>query len=124
LNPPPQCSAVQIAANTCMAPDANYGIASYKAPQGFTYYTPSQVGMAESGVQDVVALPDGRVVFAGTSTGLVFYDPATNTNVTMRSGQGIPDDHILAMELDDMVVPPALHVATWGGAAVIRVFPR
>jgi len=31
---------------------------------------------------------------------------------------------VLAMELDDMVVPPALHVATAGGAAVITVFPK
>ena len=121
---PVTCSADQIRLNQCPAPEANYGIASFKSPQGFTYYAPSQLGMSEPAVQDIVALPDGRLVLAGPSTGLVIYDPATGTHVTIRAGQGIPDDHVWSMELDDMVVPPALHVATAGGAAVIRVFPR
>ena len=74
-------------------------------------------------VQDIVALPDGRLVFAGPSTGLVFYDPATGASKAMRAGQGIPDDRVVQLELDTMVSPPALHVSTYGGAAVIRVFP-
>ncbi len=41
----------------------------------------------------------------------------------MHAGQGIPDDNVIQLELDHMVNPPALHVATAGGAAVFRVFP-
>jgi hypothetical protein len=100
------------------------GIASFKAGKGFTYYSPFDVGMSETAVQDIVALPDGRLVFAGPSTGLVFYDPATKRHVALRAGQGIPDDRVLQLEVDGMVSPPALHVATAGGAAVIRVFPQ
>jgi hypothetical protein len=41
----------------------------------------------------------------------------------MRAGQGIPNDSVLRIQLDTMVDPPALHVATRGGAAVLRVLP-
>jgi hypothetical protein len=30
----------------------------------------------------------------------------------------------MSLELDTMVDPPALHVATAGGAAVLRILPR
>jgi hypothetical protein len=103
--------------------DQNYGIASFRSGQGFTYYHPIDVGMAELDVQDIVALPDGRLVFAGPSSGLVFYHPATREHRTMRAGEGIPDDRVLQLEVDTMVSPPALHVSTWGGAAVLRVLP-
>ena len=99
------------------------GVASFTAGKGFTYYNPSDLGMSEQAVQDIVALPDGRIVLAGPSTGLVFYDPATRQHVAMRAGQGIPDDRVTRLELDTMVDPPALHVSTFGGAATIRVFP-
>ncbi len=99
------------------------GIASFKHGKGFTYYASSDVGMSEQAVQDIAALPDGRLVFAGPNTGLVFYDPATKQHVAMRAGQGIPDDRVTQLELDTMVDPPALHVSTFGGAATIRVFP-
>ena len=100
------------------------GVASYTKGKGFTYYDPvADLGMSERAVQDIVALPDGRLVFAGPNTGLVFYDPATKRHVAMRAGQGIPDDRVMQLELDTMVDPPALHVSTAGGAATIRVFP-
>jgi len=99
------------------------GVASFRHGAGFTYYNPSDLGMSEQAVQDIVALPDGRLVFAGPTTGLVFYDPATKQHVAMRAGSGIPDDRVTRLELDTMVDPPALHVSTFGGAATIRVFP-
>jgi hypothetical protein len=40
--------------------------------------------------------------------------------------QSVPpvgNDHVLRIELDQMVSPPTLHVATWGGAAAIRKLP-
>ena len=39
-----------------------------------------------------------------------------------RAGR-IPSDNVLRLELDTMVKPPALHVATEAGAAVLRVLP-
>lgn len=103
--------------------DINYGIAVYDGHQ-FKVFKPADVGMTEDGVHDVVALPDGRLVFAGSNTGLVFYNPATGAHVAVHAGQGIPDDHVYRLELDTMVSPPALHVSTWGGAAVMRQFPQ
>jgi len=102
--------------------DVPYGIASFT--NHFTYFTTAQVGLGESDVRDMVALPDGRLVIAGLTTGLVFWDPATGKHVQMHAGQGIPDDRIMRLELDQMVNPPVLHVATAGGAASIRVFPK
>ena len=99
------------------------GVASFTPGKGFTYYAPADLGMSEQAVQDIVALPDGRLVFAGPSTGLVFYDPGTKQHVALRAGQGIPDDRVTRLELDTMVAPPALHVSTFGGAATLRVFP-
>ena len=79
--------------------------------------------MNEVNVRDLVALPDGRLVLAGPNSGLVFWDPATGKHTQVRAGGGIPDDHVLRLELDTMVNPPALHVSTYGGAAVLRVLP-
>jgi hypothetical protein len=109
--------------------DINYGVAAWRAKPGpgqqqFTYFDPVRdIGMAESTVRDMLALPDGRLVFVGPTTGLTIWDPVKGTHVSIRSGQGIPDDHVLGMELDNMVNPPALHVSTWGGAAVLRKLP-
>jgi hypothetical protein len=103
--------------------DVPYGIASL---DGFhlTYYDPVRdVGLPESHVRDMVALPDGRLVVAGLSSGLVFWDPVTGKNTVMRAGQGIPSDRVLRIQLDTMFNPPALMVATAGGAAVLRVLP-
>lgn len=100
-----------------------YGIASFDG-RTFRYFDPIRdAGMAESNVVDMVALPDGRLVLASQTTGLAFWDPVKRTSVSIRAGQGIPDDHILRLELDTMVKPPALHVATRGGGAVLRVLP-
>ena len=61
---------------------------------------------------------------AGPTTGLVVWDPVSGKRTQIRSGNGIPSDQVYRLELDRMVDPPALHVATAGGAAVIRVFPK
>ena len=71
------------------------------------------LGMSERNVRDIVALPDGRIVFAGPNTGLVVYDPVSGKHVAIRAASKlIPDDHVMQMELDTMVNPPALHVST------------
>ena len=109
--------------------DVNYGVASFVArpavnQQMWTYYNPvSDLGMSEMNVRDMLALPDGRLVLAGPTTGLTVWDPVKNTHHQIRGGQGIPSDNVLRLELDTMVKPWALHVATDAGAAVLRVLP-
>jgi len=107
--------------------DVPYGIASVENPgthDKITYYDPVRdVGLSESDVRDMVALPDGRLVVAGLHSGLVIWDPVTGAKTPIRAGQGIPSDRVLRLQLDTMVDPPALMVATAGGAAVLRVLP-
>ena len=103
--------------------DPAYGVAFWDGRK-FTVLNPtSELGMAEPAVQDLVALPDGRMVLAGASTGLVVYDPASGSHTPLRGTQWLPSDHVLRLELDQMVNPPALHVATAAGVAVIRKLP-
>ena len=109
--------------------DVNYGVAAFVARPGlnqqmWTYFNPvSDLGMSEMNVRDMVALPDGRLVLAGPTTGLTLWNPVTGKHVQIRAGQGIPSDNVLRLEVDTMVNPPALHVATEAGAAVLRVLP-
>jgi len=103
--------------------DPAYGLASFDG-HTFQYFDPIRdAGMREYIVVDMVALPDGRLVLASQASGLTIWDPVKKTQVSLRAGQGIPDDQIIHLELDTMVNPPALHVATRGGAAVLRVLP-
>lgn len=106
------------------SPGTGRGLAHYLGNGKFEYVSPFDAGMSEQDVQDLVALPDGRLVLAGAHTGLVFWDPATGAKKTVRAGQGIPDDAVQQLALDTMVDPPALHVSTASGVAVLRQFPQ
>ena len=99
-----------------------YGIATFQEKVGFRYFDPSSMGVGGT-VTDIVALPDGRIAIGSAGGGVTLWDPATRTSKSIRGGSGLPDDHVNRMELDTMVNPPALHVATATGAATIRVFP-
>jgi hypothetical protein len=99
-----------------------YGIASFEEKVGFKYFDPSSMGVAGS-VTDIVALPDGRLAIGSNGGGVTIWDPATHTSKTIRAGSGLPDNQVNRMELDAIVKPAALHVATGTGAARIRVFP-
>ena len=109
------------------AGDVNYGVAAFlahPAPTGeevWTYFDPVRdIGMSETNVRDMIAMPDGKLVFAGPSTGLTVWDPVKKTRgYQIRAGR-IPSDNVLRLELDTMVNPPALHVSTDAGAAVLR----
>jgi len=107
--------------------DVPYGIASIENPgthDKFTYYDPVRdVGLSGPDVRDLLALPDGRLVVAGLHGGLVIWDPVTGAKTSILAGKDIPSDRVLRIQLDTMVDPPALLVATQGGAAVIRVLP-
>jgi hypothetical protein len=89
----------------------------------FTPYTAGQIGLGERAVQDLVCLPDGRLAIAGPSTGVTIWDPRSGARTTIRAGGGIPSDAVTALEVDRMTDPPALHVATAGGAAILRQLP-
>ncbi len=109
--------------------DVPYGIASLiwddaAGRPTFAYYDPVQdVGLPERDVRDMIALPDGRLVVAGLHSGLVIWDPVSGNHTSIRAGQGIPDDGVMRIQLDTMVDPPALQIATRGGATVMRVLP-
>jgi len=109
--------------------DVPYGIASLTRNDAtgqntFAYYDPvANVGLAQRDVRDMIALPDGRLVVAGLQGGLVIWDPATGNRVAMGAAQGISDDKVLRMQLDTMVDPPALQIATRSGATILRVLP-
>ncbi len=86
----------------------------------FETFAAGRLGLGESAVKDVVCLPDGRLVLAGYRTGAVLYDPARGTS---RPVPGLPSGTVLDLEVDRMVTPPTLHVATGSGAAALRVLP-
>jgi hypothetical protein len=91
--------------------------------RSFDTWDARSLGLPESGVVAIACLPDGRVVLAGARSGLVLHDPASRTSKAIRAGQGIPSDEVLALEVDGTISPPSLHVATAGGAAILRVLP-
>lgn len=106
------------------SPGSGRGLAHDTGDAKFAYVSPFAAGMSEQDVQDLAALPDGRLVLAGAHTGLVLWDPATGAKSVLRAGQGLPDDAVQALALDTRVEPPALYVATASGVAVLRQFPQ
>ena len=76
------------------SPGSGRGLAHDTGNARFTYVSPFGAGMSEQDVQDMVGLPDGRLVLAGAHTGLVFWDPASGAKTALRAGQGIPDDGV------------------------------
>jgi hypothetical protein len=86
----------------------------------FRSFPATSLGLGERAVRDVACLPDGRVVLAGFTTGAVVYDPAKGTSKPLP---GLPSGAVRDVEVDRMVTPPTLHVATAAGAAAIRLLP-
>lgn len=108
--------------------DRDLGVASYDhATNTFTYYKPdTDLRLGDSNVRDMVALPDGRLVFASHKSGLLIWNPKTpaKAGIPMNATTGhLVDDAVERMELDLMVSPPVLHVSTNSGATSIRVLP-
>jgi hypothetical protein len=101
------------------------GLASWKDREpGFQRHAPGALfGFPDDAVRDLVALPDGRLAVAHASAGIALWDPATGDVTRIRGGQGIPSDQVTRLEVDRMVDPPTLHVATRSGAAALRVLP-
>lgn len=88
--------------------------------RSFDTFRAESLGLGESAVRDLECLPDGRLVIAGFGPGAVLHDPRTGASKPL---DGLPGGAIQDLEVDRMVNPPALHVATAGGAAVLRVLP-
>jgi hypothetical protein len=100
-----------------------YGVAVWDG-RLFRVYDPiAELGMGERNVRDLIALPDGRILLAGPTTGLLLWNPATGSRQQLRAPSWLPDDRVHRIELDTMVNPPALHVSTETGATVIRRLP-
>jgi hypothetical protein len=101
--------------------DPTYGIASYDvAHYHLTYYDPAALGFPSKLLVDVVAMPDGTLVFADEHQGLVEWTPPNGPVKRVTTAQGLPSDQISRLYLDTMVKPPALYVATANGLAVMR----
>ncbi|HLL53107.1 MAG TPA: hypothetical protein VK447_06170, partial [Myxococcaceae bacterium] len=92
--------------------DIAYGVAVWTGRSFKTYDPVKDIGMSDSSVLHLVALPDGRIALAGPNSGLVIWNPATGDKKVLRAGSGLPDDQVTRLELDTMVNPPALHVST------------
>jgi hypothetical protein len=88
--------------------------------RSFRTFDATKLGLPGRPVQDLVCLPDGRVVIAGRDSGAVVYDPAKNTSKALA---GLPSQHVIRLSLDTMVTPAALLVGTDAGAAVLRQVP-
>jgi hypothetical protein len=101
------------------ATGAGHTLAVWKG-RSFETFDPAALGLGETPLEDVECLPDGRVVLAGPTRGVVLLDPATGRTTRVT---GLPSERIQDVEVDRMVSPPSLHVATSGGAAVLRVLP-
>jgi hypothetical protein len=90
------------------------------ATRSFRAFDARTLGLGERAVEDLVCLADGRLVIAGQTAGAVVYDPATGASAPLR---GLPGRKVVRLELDTMVSPPSLLVATDAGAAVLREIP-
>ena len=92
--------------------------------RSFDTFDAAALGLGGPIVNAIACLPDGRVVLGGADSGLSLYDPASGKSVAIRAGSGLPDDRVLALEVDRMVKPFALHVATAGGGRGISLARR
>jgi len=111
---------VWFASGPSITTDISYGVAVWNGHKFTTYDPQKDLGMGEKLVQDLAALPDGRLVLAGRTTGLVIYDPATGGHTALRGTAYLPSDRVTRIEVDRMVSPPAIIVSTDVGVAVLR----
>jgi hypothetical protein len=94
----------------------NYGIAVWDGHSFVTYSPTRDLGLPEEFVQDLIALPDGRIAIALPNSGVVLWKPSDGTSKPL---EGLADPHVRRMELDAMVKPPVLHVSTYSGATLV-----
>ncbi|HEX9243968.1 MAG TPA: WD40 repeat domain-containing protein, partial [Anaeromyxobacter sp.] len=95
-------------------------VASWTGSAGFKTYDPRTLGLSDRAVQDLVCLPDGRLVIVGIASGAIVWDPASGVSKTLS---GLPGSRVNRLTLDTTVKPWSLLVATDGGAVVLRNIP-
>jgi hypothetical protein len=83
----------------------------------FRTFDARALGLGERGVQDLVCLPDGRIVLAGVTSGAAVYDPSSGASKPL---DGLPSQRVNRLGVDTMVAPYAVMVSTDAGAAVLR----
>ncbi len=136
FEPPAECDSVNIRADAVTpdglvwfasgfqwspGTDPEYGIASYDpSTQNFAYYDPIALGFGTKDLMDMVALPDGRLMFGTAANGIVTWNPKTLAVSTTTTANGLPSDSIGLMYLVPWVSPPAVFAATDGGAVLLR----
>jgi hypothetical protein len=103
--------------------DPAYGLAVWDGLKFTTFDPVADLGLAERSIADLVALPDGRLAIASPNSGVTLWNPATNERRALKAPEYLADNHVRRLELDRMVDPPALHVSTYSGAAIIRQLP-
>jgi hypothetical protein len=115
-------SAVAVASDgrVWFASELGGGIASWRDREGFSRYRATSLGLPSDDVADLVALPDGRLAVAHASGGVVLWNPATGDVARVP---GLPSGRVNELQVDTMVDPPVLLVATDRGAAALRVLP-
>ena len=88
--------------------------------RSFETFSAARLGLGGSAVRDVACLPDGRDRARRVPDRRRALRPATGAS---KPVPGLPSGTILDVEVDRMVSPPTLHVATDSGVAAIRVLP-
>jgi hypothetical protein len=95
-------------------------VAVWSGSAGFKTYDAKQLGLSDRAVQDLVCLPDGRLVLVGVASGAIVWNPATGASKQLA---GLPGSRVNRLTLDTTVSPWQLLVSTDGGAAVLRSIP-
>ena len=95
-------------------------VAVWSGSAGFKTYDAKALGLSDRAVQDLVCLPDGRLVLVGVASGAIVWNPATGAS---RALEGLPGTHVNRLTLDTTVSPWQLMVSTDAGAAVLRSIP-
>jgi len=114
---------VWFGSGTRRATDVQYGVAVWNGVS-FTNLDPvGDLGMEERTVQDLVALPDGRILLAGPTTGLTLFNPTTGKSQKLQAPEYLPDNKVRRLELDARVNPFTVHVSTDSGATRLRTLP-
>jgi hypothetical protein len=107
-------------ASDSLSRDPSYGLASFDG-KSFRYFAVGAAGVSRA--RDLAALPDGRLAIASPS-GISLWEPASGRTTPVAGSAFLPSDDVLRLELDRSVDPPALHVATAAGGAVLRILPQ
>jgi hypothetical protein len=99
-----------------------YGLASWDG-RTFLHVDPTSLGAIEYNILELTTIPDGRLVLAFPTSGLLVWKPGEPRGHRLTVSNGLPGEQIRRVSLDLMHQPPLLMVPTDGGLAVLRNVP-